>query len=214
MRKEIIFAVIFGIAFGTVVALGFLRANKAIKESAAGISTNNNSASNETQKLTQTSGLTLIKPQDNEVVIDNPVVFSGLTRSGSYIVATNGENDEFIKTDNGSFELEFELEPAKNIIKINPLSDSGENQEASVAIVYSSEFSKQVDTGGDENSVDERLENAKKAYTFFGGTITDISNGSIQMKSDGQEIKYLAIDEGKTTFSKLTTKSQNIKYSD
>ena len=71
MRKEIIFAVIFGIIFGTVVALGFMRANKAIKDTAEVVVTNLKDNDDNNVDPQRTTGLSLIKPVDHQVIVDN-----------------------------------------------------------------------------------------------------------------------------------------------
>ena len=143
MRKEFIIAIISGITIGVVVAFGIWRANSALK------SENSQVAKEETpnpQENLSPDGvqLTIIKPEENDVITSSPVRVSGITKPQSIIIISAEQDDYIIRSgEDGSFEQDVNLTGGVNEI-LFALSDNGDStQTRMLRIIYSTEFAKE-----------------------------------------------------------------------
>jgi len=140
MRKEVIAAVITGIVLGVIVAFGVWRANVALKPESQTLS---ESSSPTAQEEVQTSefGLTIAKPEQNQVITESPFSVSGITKSGSWIAISGEEEDYVIQADaKGEFIEEVELIGGVNQLVITAFNEEGEEISQNLTLVYSTEF--------------------------------------------------------------------------
>ena len=93
MRKEIIFAILAGIIFGLVVALGIWRANSALEDEPA--TTENTETTDQTETALDGS-LTISQPEENDVVTETSVVVNGITSPNTW-VAISADTDALVK---------------------------------------------------------------------------------------------------------------------
>ncbi len=229
MRKEILFAIISGSLLGLVIAFGIWRANLALKPK-------------EELKTSQTPtptapefSLTIAKPDNREVITISPAVLSGITKPETTVVVSGEKSDYKIEADNeGLFELEIDLLAGVNEIKISAFDEKGPLAEKTILIVYSTKFAvsseeespeQETATGPSElisERVQEKVEQARKLARAYIGTVTEISESTIQInkftldeeKIDKGEIQQISIDEEETTFLKITETSKEIEFSD
>ncbi|OGM27326.1 hypothetical protein A3A76_02390 [Candidatus Woesebacteria bacterium RIFCSPLOWO2_01_FULL_39_23] len=226
MRKEVVFAIIIGILFGLVLAYGIIRANKAINRSATSISTENKDLEEPNEPTPpRTLSITLTEPEDSSVITENPITVSGITKPNLWVVTSTEDSDSISFTENqGAFSNDIDLVGGLNFITITAIEPSGLSFEKIIKIVFSSEFTPiSTKSSGEaatesgksqESSVNEKIENVLNKPRFYSGTITDISNGSIQIKGDAGEIKLISASETKTVFIKLGKTSTKIKMAD
>lgn len=114
----------------------------------------------------------------------NPVV-KGLTSPNTDIIISTSEKDYYTKTNSeGKFEIEIELPAGLSEILIN---------DKKFIVVFSTEV--------------------KNSTTSYVGTITDISSGTIQVKSDKGGILQIAVDEN-TTYVNGLKKNIAVKQTD
>lgn len=140
MRKEVLIAVAAGILFGIVLAFGIWRANSALKPAPPLKSEESQSQATRSQD-SEEFAISLILPNQYDVITDSPVLVSGVTSSGSWVLLSAEEKDYIIKADEtGKFEQEVELAPSVNQIVISAFNSEGNSISQSLTVVYSTEF--------------------------------------------------------------------------
>jgi len=144
MRKEFIIAIVSGITIGLVVAFGIWRANCALKSTEL---TNPQTETVTVQKEGETKeniGLSIISPEENDVISTTPIVISGATKPGGTLVISGEQKDYIIEVpDTGSFEEDVDLVSGVNEIII-AYSENGDSvQTQSIKVIYSTEFEKE-----------------------------------------------------------------------
>lgn len=216
MRKEVLFAVLAGLGLGLVVAFGAWRANLALSSKDKG-----EAEASPTPK--PEFAITLAKPADLDVFTQNPVTLSGITKGSAYVAISAEEKDYFVQADaKGAFEISIELVGGVNEIVITAFDEKGSEVTLKLLLVYSTEFEKYLPgqnqgQAGGTNSVREKVEqkvaealNSPKAQL---GTVTDISESTLQIKSASGEIKQLSVGS-ETSVIKTGTISREVKITD
>lgn len=233
MRKEVLFAILAGVVVGAVVAFGVWRANNALKVKESQTTTPSQTSEPEIEK--PEFDITLASPEHLDVITDSPTVLSGITNQNVWIVISSFESDYIIKSNpQGSFEEEVELTGGVNEILITAFDDNGNPAEEALTIVYSTEFAKDEESStlsyqeeateeGDRlvEKVQQKIEEAKNQPKAYLGTITDISENTIQMNkfvsgevnNTAGEIQQVQVGDD-TTFVKVGKTTQAIEYSD
>lgn len=142
MRKEIIFALLAGITFGLVIAFGIWKTNS-----------NQNSNQEEMQKASSTAnpnpqtptagGLTILKPEENEVIGSNSTTIEGVTEPESKIVISTEDQDLLIESDkDGGFSINIPLISGLNEIIVTSFLKDNKTETVKLPIVYSEGFQK------------------------------------------------------------------------
>ncbi len=138
MRKEIVFALIAGVVLGAIISFGLWRANTALKPDNSIISDQDKN-----QEITTPGelGITLISPEDNDVISVNSTLIAGITKPGAWVVISGEEEDEILKAnEDGSFEQEVELIGGANQVIITAFDDSGDKTGKTVLVIHSTEL--------------------------------------------------------------------------
>ena len=179
MRKEILWAIFAGIAFGLIIAFGVVRINSTLKPKG---------------EITQTtptpqpnpSGfkITLDKPENEDVITADSTLVSGLTKPKNTIIISVEEKDYLVSSDDkGFFEKEIDLISGVNQIRITePASQTTEK----LLVIYSSAF---------EEKEGDRLEKAANKPKAYLGTVTDITDSTIQIRTTSSEIRQISVSE-------------------
>ena len=201
MRKEILFAIIGGSIFGLVIAFGIWRVNSAL-------SPRNQAATDSTEEPDkQNAIISVAEPSENDVLGASPTAISGLTRPASLVVLSGEEHDYLVVADNkGAFTEDISLIGGINQIVATAFDKDGTSGEQKLTLIYSTEFAKpsQAPTEAAESTdsvrqkVQEKVEDALNSPTAYLGTVTDISEGSIQVKSASGEINQVATKDTPT----------------
>jgi len=142
MRKEVIYAVIFGVILGTVILYGINLANN----SATSLNQNSDSPT-PSANISNTptplpSELTISYPLDHAVIQENSVVVKGSAKPQSQ-VAVIGESDEIIVetgTD-GTFSAKIALIGGENVITVTSIDKELKTTESSISVIYSASLS-------------------------------------------------------------------------
>lgn len=209
MRKEIIYAILAGVLFGLVVAFGIWRANSSIRSGNQPPSSSS-SPSPTAQSPSQIS-ITIAKPENYSVTNMNTAAVNGLTSPESWVVVS-GESDDYVfkSKDDGSFVQEVELVPGVNEIITTSFNGRGDSSSGRVVIVYSSEFkipedgtrvgsapssSQEATDSPVRQKVQEKVEKVLLSPKAYLGTITDISEGTIQINKISPDSKEAAAGE-------------------
>lgn len=229
MRKEVLWAIVAGIILGLIVAFGVYRVNSSIK-----------SKNQETIQKTPTPKpsipgefkVVLDKPENNDVVTSDFVNVSGLTKALSWIVITTEESDYITQSEeDGSFNQEVDLIPGINQIKVTafyPKENNGsvEPSTTKVLVVYSSSFKTKTEetetttedasqTASVKEKVDQELANTLDKPKAYIGTVTDITDSTIEIKTTASEIKQISVGTDTTSVVNSTgTTTKNVKVAD
>src|SRR3989344_5190460 len=215
MRKEIIFAVAIGILFGTAIAFGVWRANKAIKI--------NQKEESFTQNVTQEKPepekefkISLLTPEENDVITDSPVKILGLTKENAWMAISAEEKDYILlSNEKGEFEQEVGLVGGINQIIIFAFSEQGLSISKNLTLVYSTEILEKEDKTSPGGSTGLFiLKNSSKILAQEKATgEADRVQEKVKERLDQTKNKLKAYS-GETTLVKIDKTSQNIKIDD
>lgn len=199
MRKEIVFAIVFGGVLGLVVAFGIWRVNSALLTKNKGGEKVEASPTPKPEFL-----VSLAKPENNDVITSSPFEITGLTKAGA-LVAVSAEENDYVADANsqGIFSKPVNLAGGVNQILLTVYDEAGNPAEARVLVVFSSEFKKIIDnlttpapgataTESVRQKVEQKVVEALNKPKAYLGLITDISEGTIQLKSTAGEIQQVA----------------------
>src|SRR3972149_7201895 len=193
MRKEVLFAIIFGTIFGLVTAFGVWRLNSSI--SSKNQPDNAQSSPIPSGSPTSNSGLTIAKPSELSVLRDSSVKIAGITKADSWVVASGEKTDFIIKAgSDSSFEVDSELVGGLNQVMISSFTseEKEERSENILTLIYSSNFPSAVVASASPQSsptdsirerVEDKIKETQNAPTAYIGSITDISENTLNIKN-------------------------------
>lgn len=218
MRKEIVAAIIAGSLLGLVIAFGVWRANIALSPK---------SGPDETPQETpvpQQVDLVVASPESGMVLTSSPTKVSGITKAGNFVALIGEEDDAIVAADEtGAFEGEIKLTGGLNEIVVVSFDAADGQTSQTINVAYSSQFAPTEPQGESSTATDEadviRDKVQKKAVEaankpiFYMGSVTDITEMSIQMKDSAGEIKQVSVDKD-TDFVKVTTETKQASYDD
>jgi len=199
MRKELIWVGIIGIFFGLVIGFGSWRVKTSLKPK-------------EIIKPTATPlaigspKITLDKPEDGDVITEDVITVSGITKPLTWLIFSGETGDYIIESgDDGTFSQEVDLVSGINQIKVTSFNSEGSEVSQKVLVVYSSLF--QLDEGASPTSdsatdgadinkkVAEKVARAMNKPKAYIGTVTDISDSTIQIKTTDAQIEQIAVND-------------------
>jgi len=200
MRKEIVWAIVAGILFGLVITFGVVRVNSTLKPK--GEST---TPSSTPESAIPEFKIALNKPENEDVIIQDSVAVSGITKPNALIAISGEEGDYILKSDEkGLFEEEVDLISGVNQIKITAFDPTGAQSIEKVLVVYSSAF---------EEKEGDRLEKAANKPKAYLGTVTDITDSTIQIRTTSSEIRQISVGND-TSVVKTDPTSKVVKLTD
>ncbi len=216
MKKEIGWAIGFGAFFGLIIAFGAWRINSNLRTVSKIAPTP--AAITEGEFL-----ITLDKPEDGDVEINSEISVSGITRANTLIVVSAETQDYLTYADgSGVFSQNIGLTGGINQIKITAIDESKSQSVQKVLVIYSPLFqTKTLPTP--ENStneadvrqkVQEKVQAALARPKAYLGAITDITDGTVQLKTARSEIKQISIDAAASVIKNTDGASRVIKAKD
>ena len=224
MRKEVFFAIGAGAILGLIVAFGIWRANAVFSPDTQ------NKTENEQSPTPRTDfSITLSTPQELDVLTETPFSLSGITKPSVFLAISGDTGDYLLKTDNsGAFEENIEAGGGINNLNLTAFDQDGRQASLTLLILYSSEIQKAkdalIDEGQDTTNATEgarsvrdrvaqKVEEATNHPKAYLGTITDITETGVQLRSIGGEILQAAISED-TTYAQVNTTTKEISLDD
>ena len=221
MRKEVIFAVFTGGLLGLLVAFGVWRANSAFKPQ---VQDKQKEEVKSESEENQEDGLVIASPQNEEVVTSSPYSISGAANPGFIVISAEGK-DYIAKTkSSGEFAIKAALAGGLNQLQVFSFANDSKS-EKKLILVYSSEFAKYLDNKTEDpteatteadsirQKVQEKLEKAQKVARAYIGSVTNISEDTIQIKTDSGEIKQAAVAKD-AVFVKIQTSTKTVTFQD
>lgn len=215
MSKELIFAIIAGTLFGVAIAFGVWRVNASLS------STTTKSIVKASVRPTSTplnTDILINSPGENEI-ISTPVLISGLSTPGAIIIVSNGQSDYLVEAgSSGEFKTEVDADAGVNQIIFTKFDQDGKKSEKKLTVVYSSEFEKQnapqATTTSASDAAERKIQIAKNPPLAYMGTVTDISDTTIEIESIQGEIQQISVDQDKTTYAKVDKVSKIVGFKD
>lgn len=209
MQKEAIIAIIIGSSIGLLAAFGVWRVNKNLKSPTATTQQTDKNAPGNGQKL---EGLSIVSPNNNSVSSVTPVTISGIATPSTYVVAASDEDSSIsLVAASGEFSQEIELVGGINSISIWGFDSTGNSTQEKLTLVYSSQLDQEEEQDASA-AAQEKVDTA--SLGAITGTVTDITDAGLQIRSEGGEIVQIAVDTNSTTFANIIKTPKDIEYTD
>lgn len=198
MRKEIVWVAVIGIVLGLIFAFGIYRINSRLPKKVEQVQTPN------PKPETTEFKIVLDKPEGGDVITQDSVKVTGITKSSAFVVFSGEKSDYITKAAaDGTFSQDIDLTSGVNQIKLFALDAQGKQSSTKVLIVYSSVFEPKTfetsssQTASGENDIRDKVaqkvaEALNKPKAFL-GTVTDIADSTIQIKSIDSQIEQISI---------------------
>lgn len=191
MKREAFLAVLTGVVFGLILALGGWKMSQLVK----------NTSEKEVYTVRPQSSakanqpLTITNPTNYKVFKEDKVMIKGQTSADLLIIISSNEKDYLLNSDKkGFFESEISLTAGINIISLISLKNLTKIEEKQLILVHSTEIS-------------------NDQTTSYIGTITDILNNTIQIKDESENIKQISISK-ETSYINMLKKNVEVKQTD
>lgn len=213
MRKEVIFAILAGSVIGIAVAFGAYRLNLSFQKKAESVTPQETANPNSPtpSPSSEEFKIVLAKPQNYEVLLNSNYVISGITKPNVYVVAFDTDDEYIVKSDSsGVFELKAQLNSGANEVKIIGVDDSGKTTQTKITLVYFQDFADEFS----KNQISSASATKIQKPIAFVGTITDIAENTIQIKTLEQKIDQILVDPKNTTFVKAIDTPKEITQTD
>lgn len=222
MRKEVVWAIIAGIVLGLIVAFGVYRINSKMASNKK-----IDIAASPTPQASTEFKIVLDKPENDDVVTANTVTVSGLTKPVSWVTFSGENADYTVQSDStGAFSQDVDLIPGVNQIKLTAFNTTGGQSATEVLVVYSSSFQiRTLPTGSPDGQasgtsdirqkVAQDVANTISRPKAYIGTVTDITDSTVQIKNTASQIEQISIKTDATTvINSVGTVAKTVKTTD
>ncbi|NCN06670.1 MAG: hypothetical protein GW946_02390 [Candidatus Pacebacteria bacterium] len=138
MKKEILLAIIIGLAFGLVITYGLYRVRKAT-QSAKTQPISTTAPTTPTEEPAVAAQLTILHPEDNTVQEESSTTVTGTALPDTIIVLFANDMEYITTSDaSGNFSFTVDLDEGSTILTVHAVNEDGETVTAQRAIVVSS----------------------------------------------------------------------------
>lgn len=220
MRKEVLFAILAGTFFGLIIAFGIWRLNSTLSPG-----NNTSTEASPTPQPPEEFGITIAKPEENQVLTDSPGTITGITKPRSFVIASSNDEDFITQAgDDGEFAIEVDLVGGVNQILLASIDESGKMATTQISIAHSTELSIEEGEESQEEStessdvvrdrVQEKVSEAQNIPLYYMGTVTDIVEEAVQIRSDSGEIKQVSVEGQDASYVSLVNDTEQIEFSD
>jgi hypothetical protein len=215
MRKEVWFAIIGGVVLGLIIGFGVYRINFAFKK-------NGSVQTSPSPTPDIQAGLTIAKPDYDDVITSLPQTVSGITSKDSWVVISLDTSDYVVKADNkGAFEKAIDLAGGVNQIVVTGIAQDNKIISKELRLIYSTQLETPKPEGQSSSSESgvrevvlkkvEDILNSPKAYL---GTVTDIAEKTVQLKTDSGTIEQVSASSEELTVIKQNPTAKEVKFTD
>lgn len=223
MQKEVILAIIFGSLLGIIVAFGIWKANSSFNSQPEQQKKTEEQQQEDADQIVQDNdqtSLVISKPENYAVLESEELKIEGITKSNSYILLINDDDFSLSQADNdGSFNIGSILSAGINNLNIFALSPNSAQQKNTLTLVFTTELDgtrdseEASDSATLDDKVNEKLAKASNLPTSYIGTVTDITEGSFQIRDENDEIKQISIDNA-STYVNIVKTTKDIDFSE
>lgn len=135
MKKELLLAILIGLAVGLVIVFGFYRTR--ILLTPKNQTTNTEVSPTPEASADLMSNLVIHSPLDESIQESANVTIAGTTNDNEFIVILVNDQD-FVTTadDSGNFSISTELEAGSNIIQIKSINEDGKVTTKELTVIY------------------------------------------------------------------------------
>jgi hypothetical protein len=217
MRKELVWAGIVGVLFGLVIGFGVWRIH-------FWTATNNEIVPTPTPQADISQfKITIDKPENFDVITESPMSISGITKSLTWVVVSTDNSDYLTQSlVDGTFSVDIALSPGINHIKATSVNSQGGSSSQKTLVVYSSSFQVTPETSGNAtgeadiaNVVAQKIAEAQKKPKAYIGTVTDLVDSTIQIKTTDAQIQQIETDKAPVTVVNIKgTSNKTVKLTD
>ena len=138
MRKEVILAIVGGVALGLLVIGGLWWTNKATTEENLNITPTPVLEQPPTLTSAPSLSLEIISPEDESIIEEEKITLEGKTVPESVVVVIYSEGENIVEADKeGNFETEITLVGGANEIKITAYDEEGNQAKKNLTLIYS-----------------------------------------------------------------------------
>jgi hypothetical protein len=215
MRKEVWFAVIGGILLGLIIGFGVYRINFSFKKEDATQNLPTPTPNNQ-------SGLTIAKPNYDDVMTTLPVLVSGIASNNSWIIVSAATSDYVIKSDDkGTFEKGIELAGGVNPLVVSSITSDKSVSSKELRLIYSTQLTTpkpstqpESSESGVRETVLKKVEDVLNSPKAYLGTVTDIAEKTIQLKTDSGTIEQVSASDEELTVINQNPTVKEVKLAD
>lgn len=214
MRKELLWAGIVGITFGLVIGFGVWRVQSKV-------TTENPVPTPTPVSEVGQFKIAINKPDNFGIITESPWAVSGITKGGNWVVVSTNEGDFLTQsTGDGTFSVDSEFQSGMNFLKAMTVSSRGEVASQKIIAVYSSSFQTSAASSATPEAdmakvVAQKLAIAQNPPKSYIGTVTDIIDSTIQIKSLDSQIQQIETDKNSVTVVNTKgTSNKSVKLTD
>jgi hypothetical protein len=138
MKKETIFAIFLGIAFGVVLSFVMISRTKSNQFGKTKPLTNEKKAPQTVAADVETQSFTISEPQDKQIISSNSVTVKGVASKGDLLIIQSPIKDIAYKLDSDSFQVKIPLALGENVVNLTvyPSNVKGRTQEKQLRVYY------------------------------------------------------------------------------
>lgn len=152
MKKEILLAILIGLAFGLFITYGLYRVRKATQSAKTQPASTTAPAASPSSDP-DAALLTILNPEDNLVQEEDTTTVTGTTQPNAIVVLFVNQEEHISTADEtGNFSFTVDLETGSSILTVHSIDENGKTTSATRTIVVSSLFSEQQDETASESA--------------------------------------------------------------
>lgn len=200
MRKELFIAIFLGSFLGLAIAFGAWRFSNSLNKPTIAVDNNlaqetgADSQGQQKEVVTHTGSFTITRPSDNYVSSSSEVEIAGIAQEKSNLLIA-AQNNDFLQSNNGTFQKEIKLADGINQVSVYMFTQNGEVEQKSIQV---------ISLDGIESG---------EGYKSITGTITDITENTIQIRTSTGEISQVAVSES-TSYVSTIQNNKDIEFED
>ncbi|SRR5258706_5067801 len=136
MRKEVLFAVIFGIILGAIILYGIQLANSSLSKLNNSPLISPEISGQSGTAASAKSSLQIISPQDHAVLSDPTTTLKGTSHPGSTVAIVTETDDLIIEASSeGTFSAQINMVGGENKITVTELNQDKTTQSISITVI-------------------------------------------------------------------------------
>jgi hypothetical protein len=138
MRKEIIIAIILGLAVGLSITYVFYQSQDEEQTQVENVQLETTPEPSITDELS--TNLSVLSPEDESITDQEEIKVAGNTFANAFVVILVNNQEYITQTDEtGNFSTDVTLETGSNILQVNSISEDGVKAKKEVTTIYTTQ---------------------------------------------------------------------------